>query len=231
MYARTHSRINARTHIYAAAVQTFNLIGIPAALALAKEADVVVLAVGIDKSIEGEGIDRPNIRLPGKQELFAKLVLELNKPTVLVLTNGGVLGIDALLATRNGNGPDAIVEAFNPGSTGAWALAAQLFGVENRWGKLPVTMYSASYPDQVDLASFDMAKPPGRTYKYFTGKPLFPFGYAPPPPPQRRCVFGQIADTARVLPQHPPHVRQGRSTPPACYLCPFMLTTVSAQYR
>lgn len=183
MYARTHSRINARTHIYAAAVQTFNLIGIPAALALAKEADVVVLAVGIDKSIEGEGIDRPNIRLPGKQELFAKLVLELNKPTVLVLTNGGVLGIDALLATRNGNGPDAIVEAFNPGSTGAWALAAQLFGVENRWGKLPVTMYSASYPDQVDLASFDMAKPPGRTYKYFTGKPLFPFGYAPPPPP------------------------------------------------
>lgn len=189
MYARTHSRINARMHIYTAAVQTSNLIGIPAALALAKEADVVVLAVGIDKSIEGEGIDRPNIRLPGKQELFAKLVLELNKPTVLVLTNGGVLGIDALLATRNGNGPDAIVEAFNPGSTGAWALAAQLFGVENRWGKLPVTMYSASYPDQVDLASFDMAKPPGRTYKYFTGKPLFPFGYAPPPPPTSVCVW------------------------------------------
>lgn len=71
-----------------------SIAGIPAALALAKEADVVVLAVGIDKSIEGEGIDRPNIRLPGQQELFAKLVLGLDKPTVLVLTNGGVLGID-----------------------------------------------------------------------------------------------------------------------------------------
>ena len=66
-----------------------NTSGIAAALALAKAADVVVLAMGIDKSVEREGIDRHDLRLPGLQESFALQVLALGKPTCLVLTNGG----------------------------------------------------------------------------------------------------------------------------------------------
>ena len=56
------------------------------------------------------------------------------------------------------------------------ALAAQLFGRENRWGKLPVTIYPSSYNTEQDMANYDMAKPPGRTYRYYTGKPLWDFG-------------------------------------------------------
>jgi len=129
------------------------------------------LALGTDKSVEGEGHDRPDTNLPGIQNSFAQQVLALGKPTVLVLVNGGALSIDDLMEK-----PAAIVEAFNPATMGAHALAAQLFGRENRWGKLPVTIYPSSYNKDQALANYDMAKPPGRTYKYFSGKPLFPFG-------------------------------------------------------
>ena len=59
---------------------------------------------------------------------------------------------------------------------GAEALALLLFGDVNRWGKLPITIYPAAYVTQVDMYNFDMSKPPGRTYKYYTGTPLFAFG-------------------------------------------------------
>lgn len=144
---------------------------IAAAVALAKDADVVVLALGIDRSIEHEGQDRVNITLPGLQEPFAQQVLALGKPTVLVLTNGGALAIDTLMT-----GPNAIVEAFNPNTIGAAPLAHQLFGVINRWGKLPITIYPADIINQLDMADFNMSKPPGRTYRYYTGKALFAFG-------------------------------------------------------
>ena len=109
------------------------------ALAVAKAADVVVLALGIDKSVEHEGVDRSDITLPGMQVAFAKAVYKLGKPVVLVLTNGGPLAIDDLV-----DGAGAIVEAFNP-AFGAPMLAATLFGAENRWGKLPYTIYPAVY--------------------------------------------------------------------------------------
>ena len=70
-------------------ISSTNSSGIAAALALGKGADVVVLALGIDKTIEHEGADRASIALPGLQESFALQVLALGKPTVLVLTNGG----------------------------------------------------------------------------------------------------------------------------------------------
>lgn len=86
------------------------------ALNLAKAADVVVLAMGIDHSIEHEGIDRVNISLPGLQVPFVQQVLAVGKPTVLVIMNGGALAIDGLI-----DGPKAIVEAFNPvGSAACW---------------------------------------------------------------------------------------------------------------
>ena len=149
-------------------VNSLKRAGILPALAMARAADLVILALRIDKSIEGEGHDRPGIGLPGLQSEFAELVLALRKPTVLVLTNGGPLAIDNLVAhtrsyapVRRQNaadgtgrtntddddghrdadgdgtdavppGPSAIVEAFNPNTNGATALAKLLFG-ENRW--------------------------------------------------------------------------------------------------
>lgn len=106
-------------------------------------------------------------------------MLALRKPTVLLLTNGGAVAIDSLVAaatrTAATPGPAAIVEAFSP-CTNAHALAALLYGA-NSWGKLPITIYPASFAEQADAASFDMAKPPGRTYKYFNATPLWSFGH------------------------------------------------------
>jgi hypothetical protein len=192
-------------------------------------------------------------------------VLALGKPTVMVLVNGGILAIDfaaggatTTLATtaRDASGnsvndvsdatvevkkPSAIVEAFNLGAQGSRALAALLFGEENRypqypftyhlllhpplhlsfaspptpspftrfsisslthdirlytmfvctpcsfehnicfnthrWGKLPVTIYPVAYDNEQDLANYDMAKAPGRTYRYYQHTPLWPFGW------------------------------------------------------
>ena len=161
--------------------------GIARALALARKADVVVLAMGIDKSQEGEGHDRVNITLPGLQEPFAKQVLALGKPTVLVLTNGGALAIDALLL---GGGPDstagvqphpppgAVVEAFNPNVVGCRGLASLLFGRSNSWGKMPYTVYASGFVGEQENANFDMTSTPGRGYRYYTGKNvIFPFGF------------------------------------------------------
>ena len=145
--------------------------GIPAAIKLVKEADIVVLALGTDKTIEHEGVDRKEITLPGLQGMFAKLVLKENKPTVLVLTNGGQVAFDNLIQE-----PQAIVEAFSPCSLGAKALGALLFGRENRWGRLPVTLYGAGVTRELDPANYDFTKPPGRGYRYYTGQPLFRFG-------------------------------------------------------
>ena len=149
--------------------------GIAAALDLARAADAVVLVLGIDHSIEREGTDRTDTALPGEQEPFAKQVLALGKPTVLVLVNGGALAIDGLLDEAR-EAPYAIVEAFNPNVGGGAAIAASLFGHENKWGKLPVTMYPHGYIADQPMTNYDMSKAPGRTYRYYTGTPLFEFG-------------------------------------------------------
>lgn len=150
--------------------------GIDAALDAARKADQVLLFIGIGNGQEHEGIDRMNTSLPGLQEPFTLQVLEICKqrgvPAAVVLINGGAVAIDPVVPAA-----PAIVEAFYPSVRGAEALALALFGQENRWGKLPITMYDKKYIETVDFHDFDMSKFPGRTYKYFLGKPLFPFGY------------------------------------------------------
>jgi len=96
---------------------------------------------------------------------------------VLVLTNGGALAIDKLVAHPSPDTPYAIVEAFNPSVAGAGPLAEALFGKTNKWGKLPVTMYPASFVNEKAMTDYDMASGVGRTYKYYTGRPLFEFGF------------------------------------------------------
>jgi len=150
--------------------------GIAAALELTEAADVVILVLGIDRSIEHEGIDRTDTALPGEQEEFALQVLALGKPTVVVLINGGALAIDALLDETRA-APYAIVEAFNPNVAGGAPIAAALFGEMNRWGKLPVTMYPHAFMTQKSMVDYNMSSGVGRTYRYYTERPLFPFGH------------------------------------------------------
>jgi len=158
--------------------------GIKEALDAAEKADVVVLVLGIDHTIEHEGIDRTDTALPGLQLQFAKQILALNKTVVLVLTNGGALAIDDLIVRSKAPSPAgsrvpgyAIVEAFNPGVVGGKAIGASLFGLENRWGKLPITMYPHDYIKKQSMVNYDMSASPGRTYKYYDGTPLFHFGF------------------------------------------------------
>lgn len=146
--------------------------GMAEALEAARASDVVVLVLGTSNDVEKETLDRTDTRLPGLQEALAHQVLALGKPVVLVLINGGIVSIDSLVQPCG-----AIVEAFNPSRRGAEALFLALFGHANRWGRLPVTVYPAAYTSQVDMYDFDMAKPPGRTYRYYTGEPLFQFGH------------------------------------------------------
>ena len=154
-------------------INSTNASSIDAAIALARAADVVVLALGIDKTIEYETHDRPDTALPGLQSPFALRVLALGKPTVMVLINGGALAIDELLIKRTA--PYAIVEAFNPNVIGGVAVADALFGKVNRWGKLPVTMYPHAFIKEKSMIDYDMSSGVGRTYRYYKGTPLFTF--------------------------------------------------------
>jgi beta-D-xylosidase 4 len=159
------------------AISGSNSSGVAAALALVEAADVVVLAIGIDHSIEHEGKDAPDSALPGLQESFSLQVLAKKKPTVLLLMGNDCNGIDKLIA-----GSAAIVRGFYPATHGARALASLLFGKANRWGKLPVTMYPHGYLQQLPAmgahtgTAYSFAQPPGRSYRYYTGTPLFKFG-------------------------------------------------------
>ncbi|GMH47864.1 hypothetical protein TL16_g00169 [Triparma laevis f. inornata] len=146
--------------------------GFDEALSIAKAADIVILAVGIDNTVEHEGQDRDDTALPGVQEDFALKVLALGKPVVMVMVNGGGLAIDNLV-----DSPNAIIEAFNPAVMGPKALALQIYGSENRWGKLPVTLYPHSFVEEQPMANYDMSLSPGRTYRYYEGQPLWSFGH------------------------------------------------------
>ena len=146
----------------------------PTALQLGAQAQAVVLVVGSDMNSEQEGVDRQNTDLQPCQEAFARQVLALRKPTVVLLLNGGQLSVDFLAAH---DAHLAVVEAFSPNAQAADALADLLFGLHNRWGKLPVTLYPSSFQREQNVTDFDMSKPPGRTYRYYTGLTLWPFGH------------------------------------------------------
>ena len=143
------------------------------AKACALAADVVVLCVGLDSTIEGEQGDASNefssgdkkdLRLPESQRRLMEAVLETGKPVVTVLCAGSALAVD------EGN---AVVQAWYPGQAGGTALADILFGTVSPSGRLPVTVYR-SVNDLPDFADYAMK---GRTYRYFEGEPLYPFGY------------------------------------------------------
>jgi beta-glucosidase len=148
------------------------------ALEAASNADVVIMCMGLSPRLEGEemkvpvegfeGGDRTSLDLPFVQVDLMKKVLQANKNVVLVLLNGSALSIN----WADDNIP-AIVEAWYPGQAGGTAVADVLFGNYNPAGRLPVTFYKSVD----DLPPFDNYDMDGRTYKYFSGAPLYPFGH------------------------------------------------------
>ncbi|TDH70742.1 hypothetical protein CCR75_009328 [Bremia lactucae] len=140
--------------------------------AVARKADTVVLFLGIDTSIEKESQDRVNIEIPMIQMELLKRVRRAGKPTVVVLLNGGVVGIEELILYA-----DSVIEAFYPGFHGAQAISDILFGDAVPSGKLPVTMYPSAYIDRLDMKSMSMTQFPGRSYRYYKEVPVFPFGW------------------------------------------------------
>jgi beta-glucosidase len=136
------------------------------------------MVLGISSALEGEemnvtepgfaGGDRTSIDLPERQQRLLEAVAATGKPVVVVLTSGSALAVN--WAAEHAN---AILQAWYPGEEGGTAVADVLFGDYNPAGRLPVTYYKSV--DQ--LPSFESYAMDGRTYRYFKGEPLYPFGY------------------------------------------------------
>ena len=122
----------------------FNTSGVAAAAALAKDAEVVVLVLGIDTYMEGEGNDRLNTSLSFAEKALVKAVLATGVPVVAVVVHGGSVSLDPLLPTDGSPKPAAIVDAGYL-CDNQQALADLLFGLTNQWGKLAATIYSEAF--------------------------------------------------------------------------------------
>ena len=148
------------------------------AVSAARQADVVVAVVGITSKLEGEemkvevpgfrGGDRTNLNLPADEEALLGALKGSGKPLVVVLMNGSALGVN--WANDHAN---AILEAWYSGEEGGTAIAQTLAGVNNPAGRLPVTFYKSVE----QLPEFEDYTMKGRTYRYFTGQPLYGFGH------------------------------------------------------
>ncbi|HTI62933.1 MAG TPA: glycoside hydrolase family 3 C-terminal domain-containing protein, partial [Gemmatimonadaceae bacterium] len=148
------------------------------AVRIARQADAVVMVLGLTSRLEGEempvqidgfhGGDRTSLDLPAPQEQLLEKIVSLGKPTVLVLMSGSALSTDWAQAHVPG-----ILEAWYPGQAAGTAIADVLFGDYNPGGRLPVTFYR-SVNDLPPFTDYGMAN---RTYRFFNGTPLYPFGH------------------------------------------------------
>ena len=148
------------------------------ALDAAKASDVIVFVGGLTGDVEGEemkvsfpgfaGGDRTDLLLPRSQQKLLDALQATGKPIVLVLTAGSALAVDREQAKL-----PAILMAWYPGQRGGSAVADVLFGATNPSGRLPVTFYKADEK----LPDFEDYSMKNRTYRYFTGQPLYPFGH------------------------------------------------------
>ena len=150
----------------------------PAAVAAAKKADVVIAVVGITSKLAGEempvdqpgflGGDRTNLQMPEPEEALVEAVAKTGKPVVVVLMNGSALAVNWISQHAN-----AVLEAWYSGEEGGAAIADTLSGKNDPAGRLPVTFYKSVN----QLPNFEDYSMENRTYRYFKGKPLYPFGY------------------------------------------------------
>ena len=147
------------------------------AVTVAKHSDAVILCVGLDESLEGEEGDTGNsyasgdkvdLLLPESQRKLIKAVVTVGKPVILINMTGSA--VDLRYAQEH---CAAVLQAWYPGAGGGRVVADILFGEISPSGKLPVTFYN----DIEELPDFEDYSMKGRTYRYLTEKPLYPFGY------------------------------------------------------
>ena len=166
------------------------------AVSAAERSDAVILCLGLDESIEGEEGDASNefssgdkktLNLPGNQEILLEEICRTGTPTAAVLLSGSALAVnraDELAA--------AVLQAWYPGGQGGRALAEVLFGEVSPSGRLPVTFYHS----EKDIPDFEDYSMENRTYRFFGGEPLYPFGYGLG---YSRFVYSQLrADRTQV---------------------------------
>jgi beta-glucosidase len=148
------------------------------AVAAASESDAVVAFLGLSPDLEGEempvhidgfsGGDRTRIELPAVQQQLVSALAATGKPIIIVLLNGSAIALQDTANTAS-----AVLEAWYPGQAGGTAIAETLFGDNNPSGRLPLTFYASTS----QLPPFEDYSMSHRTYRYFTGKPLYSFGY------------------------------------------------------
>ena len=149
------------------------------AVAVAKASDTVILVLGLDETLEGEegdtgnsysSGDKEDLLLPEPQRILLDRVLAVGKPTVVILLAGSAIDLSEAQEKA-----DAILLGWYPGAGGGKAVAELLFGAASPSGKLPVTFYrNEALKDLPDFSDYSMF---GRTYRYYSGEPLYPFGY------------------------------------------------------
>ncbi len=148
------------------------------AINTAQTADAVVAFVGLSPDIEGEELsilvpgfdrgDRTDLALPARQDALLKALKATGKPLIVVNLSGGAVALNWAKAHA-----DALLQGWYPGEAGGTAIAETLLGQNNPSGRLPVTVYQSVQ----DLPAFIDYRMTGRTYRYFTGAPLYGFGY------------------------------------------------------
>nr|GMD08228.1 beta-xylosidase/alpha-L-arabinofuranosidase 1-like [Ipomoea batatas] len=150
------------------------------AMRAAEKADATVILAGLDLIVEAESLDREDLLLPGFQtQLINQVASAAKGPVILVLMSAG--GLDISFAKDNNKIP-AILWAGYPGEEGGRAIAEVIFGKFTPGGKLPLTWHNNSYVDALPMTSMPL-RPlhqlgyPGRTYKFFNGDTVYPFGH------------------------------------------------------
>ena len=149
------------------------------AVAVARASDTVILVLGLDETLEGEegdtgnsysSGDREDLLLPRPQRRLLEGVLAVGKPTVVILLSGSAIDLSPAQEKA-----DAVLLGWYPGAGGGRAVAELLFGKASPSGKLPVTFYrNEALADMPDFTDYTLS---GRTYRYYRGEPLYPFGY------------------------------------------------------
>ena len=182
-------------HLYKDNVENLSKPEAPDRLAEARTvveySDVVILVVGLDETLEGEegdtgnaysSGDKKDLHLPPFQEELLRSLLPCDKPVIVINVAGSA--IDLSLPQEKA---DAVIQAFYPGARGGTDLAQILFGEVSPSGKLPVTFYK----DTKDLPDFTDYSMKNRTYRYYEGTPLYPFGYG--------LTYGDCSVTGMVV--------------------------------
>lgn len=172
------------THVEGCAINSPDQSGFPAAIQAASSSDATVLVMGLDQSQEYEMRDRNSLLLPETQTALVHQVAAAaashSAPVILALMSGGVIDVSEFAQNPN---VSAILWIGYPGQSGGQALAEIIFGAVAPSGRTPLTWYPESY--LTNLSMYDMGLRPnasstvkqGRTYRYFTGTPVYPFGF------------------------------------------------------